>query len=208
MNHHRIAIGHAACAGAHIAHGDGLVAVDQQRDFGRQREHPRDLPQHARGIDHRRARLHACNLPTVDHHAAGIRVSRVINHLRGHAGRLDAVAQLQQLAQLGVLLQQQLDLIGLLRHGSHSGLGLVAALLRIFQRLEVARAAAGELHRLEHQPLNGHEHRANALAHRLGDVKTRIRHHQKQRQGAVEGQSSEGRRTLLEKRWRLAIKRA
>ena len=208
MNHHRIAIRDTASAGAHVAHGDGLVAIDQQGDFAGERKHAGDLAQHAGRIDHGRARDHTGDLPAVDDHAAGIGVGGVVHHLGGHARGLDAIAQLEELAQLGVFLHQQVDLIGLLRHVGHLALRLVAALLGFFQRLEVARAVTRQLDGFEHHPLNRHQHRANGRANRLRDVKTRIRHHQKQRQSAVEGQASKGRWPLFEEGGSLSVERA
>jgi len=66
----RIAIGNAARASAGIEHGNGLVAIDEQRHFAEGGEYRGHLAQHAVRAHHRRAGLNAGQLPLVDRNLA------------------------------------------------------------------------------------------------------------------------------------------
>ena len=205
---HRIAIGHATRTGADVEHGDGLVAVDQQRDLAHEREHARHLAEHASLVHHRRTQFHAAHLAAVQHHTARVRVGGVVDDLGRLGGGDQALAQGQQLPQAVVLQRQLLSLVGALAHGGHLLARLVQVLLSSREGLEVVRAVGGQLHRLEHQPLHGVQHRAHRLPKRPGELKARVGHHEEQRQGAVDGQTRKGRRPLLEERGSAALQGA
>eukprot|EP01035_Chromulina_nebulosa_P036342 gene36342-48947_t len=110
-----------------------------------------------------------------------------VARLHRFAQRLQPLAQRQKLAQAHGLLRQSLGLVRLLRHQHQLLRGGIGIGLGRLQGLEVARAVACQLHRLEHQPLHRIEHRANGLAHGPGDLKAGIGHHQEQRQRAERG---------------------
>jgi hypothetical protein len=80
--------------------------------------------------------------------------------------------------------------------------------LRGLEVFEVAPAAQHRLHRLHGHPLHREEHRADARADRLHDMKARIGHHEEQGQRAEEDQLAERRLPLVEQGWRCAIERA
>ena len=184
------------------------IPVDHQRDLARERLHLRDLPEHAVFVDHRRAGHDAVREALVDHQLAGVGVGRVVEHLGHAAGGLRGLAQFEHRAQPRVFLRKGVGLAGALRLQRQRLARIRFVALGRLQIFEVAPAADRELHRLERQPLDRIEHRADRRTHRLHDVETRIRHHQEQRERAEEDQLAERRRPLVEQGWRGAIERA
>ncbi len=195
-----VAIGDAARAGARIENGNRLVTIDQQRDFAAQRIDPRDLAQHAIGIEHGRAQRDARSLAAVYHHAAGIGVGRVMHHFGGLARTRQVLAQREQGAQMQVLVEQLLGQMRALRDLDQALIGGTGLRLGLFHRLHIFGALMDQGHGLDHQPLHGVEHAGHDLAHRLGQFEARVGNHQKQRQGAVESQLRQQRRALAKQR--------
>ena len=154
----RAAVGDRALAGAADLDRDGRVAVGDQGDLARQREHPRDLADHAAGVDDRLPGDHPVLLPLVEHELARERVARVVEHLGHGRAHHRALAHRQQLAQLPVLdrellgLQQRIG-VGGLEPAQLDVLGAQPAYLAQVlgaQVDEVARHQQGSLHRIQH----------------------------------------------------------
>ena len=201
----RVAIGDAARAGARVEDGNRLVTVDQQRDFAAQRIDPRDLAQHAVGVEHGRAQRDARGLAAVYDHAAGIGIGSVVHHFGGLAGADQMLAQRQQGAQMQVLVEQLLGQVRALRDLHQPLIGGAGLGLGLFHRLHVVRALLKQGHGLDHQPLHGVEHAGDDLAHRLGQLEARVGDHQEQRQRAVERHLRQQRRALAKQRGRAPV---
>ena len=188
MARHRIAIRDTADTGAKVQHRDGLIAVNQQGDLTHERVHACDLAQHTLFVEHWRAQFDPCHLALVHHHTTRIGIGGVIQHLRCLGGCFQPGPQVEQLTQARIFLHQLLGLHGALRHQRHLLAGRIGVILGRLQGLKVTAALGNELDRLQHHPLHRVKHSGHHLAQRARDLKTRVRHHQKQRQRAVEKQ--------------------
>jgi hypothetical protein len=192
----RLAVGHAALAGAGVEDGNRLVAVGQQRDFGYQRMDPRDLAQHAVAVHDRRAGLDAVRLAPVDQQLAVVGVGGVIQHLG--ALRLDGqpFAHAEQGAQSAVLLAQVLDLGGALRLARQFAARGCGLLLGRLQAAEIAAASLQRAHRRQRQHLQRRQRGRDRRSHRRAQAQPGVEHHQQHRQRAEQQQLGQRRQAL------------
>jgi hypothetical protein len=148
----RRAVDHAAQAGAQHLHRNREIAVGDQRDFRLQREHARDLADHAVLADDRRAVLDALLRALPDDDLLRERVARVVLDLDRRRLRRDVLAQLEHRAQMDVFLRQHRGLVGL---GGQLQVALAQRVVLVAQR----RAGDRDVGRA-HEQVARHERRA------------------------------------------------
>ncbi|EDS99859.1 hypothetical protein BamIOP4010DRAFT_6621 [Burkholderia ambifaria IOP40-10] len=194
----RRAVDHAAQAGAQHLHGNREIAIGDQRDFGLQREHARDLADHAVLADDRRAVLDALLRTLADHDLLRERVARVVLDLDRGRLRRDVLAQFEHRAQMHVFLREHGGLVGL---RGQLQVALAQRVVVVAQR----RARDGDVGRA-HEQVARHERRAlqrvqHGAEHAADDferAEARVRHEERDGEGDEEDEPRERGRTLLE----------
>ncbi|OEZ61495.1 hypothetical protein JANLI_11350 [Janthinobacterium lividum] len=166
--------GHAAHAIAQQLHGNGLLFIGQERHFGGEREHARDLSHHAQVVDHGAAQLHAMLDAPVEHDLARGRIARVVQHFGHHGLDGHALARFHQLAQVVVFNDVELRLLQDLRRGDLFVFQVAHLFFQGGQRREVV--ADTNRHIARHQGCHLHriQHGADGLAHGRQRVHARI----------------------------------
>ena len=177
------------------------VLVGHQHHFGAERIDPRDLPDDARSVDHRRRRGDALRGAAVDDQLARVGVGRVVQHLGRVRAHREPRLQGQQFAQALVLAREGL---GRSRAAQPARPSARCAGVGLFTRLsyaaEVGLHRGPPVHRREQGALDRMQQGGQRRSQGQGDLESRVRDHQEQRERGEEDQLGQRRRALLEER--------